>query len=208
MDLSIREVATVLGKSERQVRYLVRQGSLPARKEANRWRIASEDLPIDDSRRETLRQRLDAARGEIESALDPVAKALAEAGDDKGEANERYSVRRLSAFETGREIYRDLLGASVAEPARTALFETLVQLTQGCHAFHSEEKAEHFRSARRHAASAIAHLFLAADEGGEPFGERLEQELIPKISGLVASQEKGRRRSQRFERFGATKSRQ
>ena len=30
MELSIRETATALGKSERQIRYLIRQGKLPA----------------------------------------------------------------------------------------------------------------------------------------------------------------------------------
>ena len=74
-----------------------------------------------------------------------------------------------------------------------------------CHAYRREEKARCFSEARRLAATATAHLFVAQDVRGETFAARLEQELIPKIGGLIAAQEKGRRRSSRFERFGSAR---
>lgn len=45
MDLSLAEAAAHLGKSPRQVRYLIKQGKLRARKRGSAWVIDSTDLP-------------------------------------------------------------------------------------------------------------------------------------------------------------------
>lgn len=199
MQLSVAEAATVLGKTPRQIRYLIRQGHLQAKRQGKSWQIDSDSLPLGDAARQALAERLDTARKTVDAALAPVAKALGA----PAEAAERYSVRKLLAFETGCRLYQELVSGSLrAEPAQQALFEGLVQLTQGCHAFRAEEKAGHFREARRQVATATAHLYLCDDEHGADIAARLEQELIPKIGGLVAAQEKGRRTSSRFDRFG------
>ena len=190
----------MLGKSERQVRYLIRQGKLEAKKEGKRWRIDSDALPLDEAERQRLGQRLDRAREQVESAFAPAAKAVG----GEGEARERYSVRRLAAFEAGRALYRELAAALGEEhEAASLLLQALTELTQGCHAFRPEDKIRAFDEARRLAAAATARLFVATDERGEAFAGRLEQELIPKIGGLVAAQEKGRKRRGRFDRFGS-----
>lgn len=202
MHLSIAEAATVLGKSERQVRYLIRQGKLKASKEGARWRIESENLPLSQAERQQLGDKLATAREQVAAAFEPLAKATE--GTDAAKTTERYSVRKLAAFEVGRELYRELtatLGES--HPATAVLFDALVHLTQGCHAYRPEDKARSFGEARRLAATATAHLFVDQDGRGEALAARLEQELIPKIGGLVAAQEKGRRRSSRFDRFGS-----
>ncbi len=41
MKLSLAETATVLGKSQRQVRYMIQNGKLEAAKRGGRWQIES-----------------------------------------------------------------------------------------------------------------------------------------------------------------------
>jgi excisionase family DNA binding protein len=45
MDLTLPEVAARLKLPERQIRYMIKTGRLPARKVADRWLIAETDLP-------------------------------------------------------------------------------------------------------------------------------------------------------------------
>ena len=49
MDLSLKDAARLMGKSTRQVCYLLQQGRLKARKDGARWVIAREDLPLSDT---------------------------------------------------------------------------------------------------------------------------------------------------------------
>ena len=54
MQLSIQQAAERLGKSVRQVRYLIQTGSLPAHKSGGRWLIAVADLPHRVGKRDNL----------------------------------------------------------------------------------------------------------------------------------------------------------
>ena len=45
MELTLDEVATLLGKSDRQIRYMIEQETLPAVKKGKRWMIREEDIP-------------------------------------------------------------------------------------------------------------------------------------------------------------------
>jgi excisionase family DNA binding protein len=60
MRLSLSEAATVLGKSERQIRYLIKSGHLTASKEGGQWRVT--DLLLTEGQRRSLAERLGAAR--------------------------------------------------------------------------------------------------------------------------------------------------
>jgi len=84
--LSITEAATLLGKSHRQIRYLIRTGRLPAAKVGSRWRIESATLPLSDAERQELAQRSELARKAFEHALQPAIKA---ARPEAGEAADR-----------------------------------------------------------------------------------------------------------------------
>ena len=193
MKLSVSDATTVLGQSKRQIRYSIRAGKLTATKVGKSWQIHSESLPLDDEVRLQLRERLLSAQEDLESVLEPVAKAVAEPtteSSEKKSKSERYSVRKLAAFETGRELWRKLEEHPCIE-ARENLFQCLVQLTQGCHTFNSGEKAKCFKEARLQAAAAVARLFLSTAPQCEALGERIEQELIPKIGDLVPAQEIG-----------------
>jgi len=202
MKLSLSEAATVLGKSQRQVRYLISQKRLKAAKEGGRWRIESADLPLTEPQREALSERLGKARQAFEKGLEPAAKSVADEPDRR-----HFSVRDLGAFQKGEAIYREAsppLGQD--DPGCQHLLRALTLLTRGCHTFHPAEKASRFLEAREAAATAVAVLFLATDPDNElrrKVAERIEQELIPKLTGLIAMHEKRSRRS-RFDRFAAS----
>ncbi len=51
MQLSVTNVATVLGKSSRQVRYMIQQGQLKAVREGKGWRIDADSLPLGEAER-------------------------------------------------------------------------------------------------------------------------------------------------------------
>lgn len=201
--LSISEAATVLGKTERQIRYMIKMGRLPAKKPGGRWVIESEDLPLSVAQREALGRRVDAARGAFEKGVGPADKAGG-GQDGAGSRKRLYSVTELDAFRLGSELYRttrDQLGPDA--PPSQRLFECLARVTRGCHTFHPADKAARFGEARDAASLAVAHLLLdgeAADEGRRALALRIEHELIPAVARLIATHERRSRRS-RFERF-------
>jgi hypothetical protein len=201
MKLSLAEAATALGKSERQVRYLIKTGRLSAAKQGGQWAIDSADLPLTEAQRQRLAERLRGAREAFDKGLDPATKAVA-----AGDARRQFSVTDLAAFRVAMDIYRDLkkdLGKE--DPACLHLGAALVQMACGCHSFQPTDKVGRFTAARELAATAVAELLLAAEEGDRPgrsLAERLEQELIPKLGGLVAAYEKKNRRS-RFDQVGS-----
>jgi hypothetical protein len=201
MKLSLSEAATALGKSERQLRYLIKTGRLSASKEGGRWSIDSDDLPLTEAQRAAIAAKVDTARAAFEKGLEPAEKAT-------GDAEKRYySVTDLQAFQSGEAIYRGLKAElGLEDVACRHLFDALALLTRGCHAFQPVEKAARFTEAREAAADAAAHLLLhgdAPDEQRRGYAQRIEQELIPKIGSLVVTQEK-RSRQGRFDRFGST----
>ena len=213
MKLSIAEAATVLGKSQRQIRYLIKTAGLRATKEGSRWRIDSGDLPISDADRQALAERSQVAREAFEKGLEPVVKAALSARGDAPADEEKkrsYSVTDLRAFQAGEAIYREArrdLGPE--EPAVRHLFDALSLLSRGCHCYHPKEKAGRFIEARELAATAVAALLLHEGEATSErrsFAQRIEQEMIPKVAGLVASYEK-RSRQGRFDRFGSAAAR-
>lgn len=200
MKLALSEAATLLGKSPRQVRYLIKTGRLEAEKDGGQWQIDSSALTLSDDQRQALEARSQAAREAFEKGLEPATKA---AGEKAG-----YSVTDMTAFQAGQSIYTELRGlANSDEAAVRHLFTALASLTRGCHCFHPADKARRFTEARESAADAVTELLLHGDEEQRrDLARRVEQELIPKLAGLVASQEK-RSRRHRFDRFGSSSQR-
>ena len=152
-------------------------------------------MPLSETGRLQLAQRAQEIRALVDQGLKPLEKA---ANDGK----EFYSVGNLAAFDIGRQIYAALDTGDQESAAGRQLLGSLLQLARGCHGFHQEEKVRAFRLARRSAATAVAHLSLGAAAQQNALAIRIEQELIPKISGLIAANEKRGHRN-RFERFGS-----
>lgn len=198
MKLSLSEAATVLGKTERQLRYMIKAGRLGAAKQDGQWRIESSELPLTDAQRQSLAERLGAARVAFDKGVEAAAKVV---GDT--EKQRRYTVTDLTAFQVGAAIYRELVGAlGVEATACRLLSSALTAVACGFHDFQPADKAKRFSEARSSAAAAVAALLLEGEEQ-RVLGARIEQELIPKISGLVASCERRSHRS-RFESFGSS----
>ena len=201
MKMSLSQAAAALGRSQHQVRHLIKTGKLAAKKVVGRWLIDSADLPLTEAQRQQLGEQVAAARESMDKGLRPAAKAADKAA---------YSVRAMAAFQVGEAIYADMRRhLAETHPARTGLFEALARVTRGCHAFHHDDKAVHDHEARDRVSAVVSQLYLEplpGDEHAPVFADRIEQELIPKLARLVAYQEKLNRKS-RFERFGGGRGR-
>ncbi len=171
--LTIDEAAVELGKSARQVRYMVKQGKLPATKIAGRWRIARSALPRSGGQRAAADRRLGGLRDTVDRTL------------GTGEKPRRYSIRDLKAFEVGERIRRDAieqLGGD--DPLVAHLRDVLVDLAQGCHRFRSGAKAESYRSARDRAAALACDAYLRGGPASS-VAQSVEADLMPALAGLL-----------------------
>ena len=188
MQLSLSEAATVLGRNERQIRYMLKTGQLEGRKVGGRWVIESSALPLTDDQRRAMSDRIEVAKTAFERGLEPATKAA-----ETSATKRTYSVTSLRAFESGRTIFRDIVEAlGRKHPSCIRLAEALALVTRGCHAFQPGEKAERFSAARDEAAVAVTDLLLEKTTDADVlpvFAARIEEEFIPKVARLVASHE-------------------
>ena len=70
MQLTLEQAATRLGKSKRQVLYMIQKGHLPAQKLAGRWWIESQHLPLSDGQQHSYDRKQRQLRAAVEEALD------------------------------------------------------------------------------------------------------------------------------------------
>ncbi len=181
MDLTLSQAAQLLGKSVRQVRYLIRTDRLPAHKDGGRWRVKSADLPLSPGRQRAGNARADDFRAVVDSAL-----AVTPA-----QQRRRYSVADLPAFKLGRALHRAATGALGEEHASSvALRRALEELALGCHRYHRRDKGDCYHAARDHAAVAAMELAMSDHEAAPSLLERVEQDLLQAIAGLVRRMER------------------
>jgi len=120
------------------VLYLIRNGGLPAEKLAGSWFIDSEHLPLEPEQQSSADRKQRQFKAAVEEAL-----AIAPESEQK-----RYSVRDLKAFQIALPLYQKACQALTADhPASQALKRVLELLSQGCHRFDRQEKAEVYRAA-------------------------------------------------------------
>ncbi|NJL27690.1 MAG: helix-turn-helix domain-containing protein [Thermoanaerobaculia bacterium] len=187
MVLSLAEAARLLGKSERQVRYLIRTGKLPAQKTGERWLIRREDLPLSEGQERAATQKAERAARLAVEILQPGGEAKSE---KKG-----YSIRQMRAFQEGAPLYRDLAAQLGAEhPAAELLREALLLFACGFHEFEAGAKAGFYARARQHASRATMTLLLDAADSCDQLVERLETNLLPVLGGLIHQAERRGRR--------------
>ncbi len=188
MDLSLSEAARLLGKSDRQVRYLIRAGKLPASKKNGRWTIRREDLPLSAKQERAARHKVDRAAQLAEEILRP----------EGGDAKKKYSIRDLRAYREGAAIYRELAAAGADHAATELMRESLMLLACGYHEFQAANKAELYARARHQASRAAMALLLDDEEAHRDRIERLETAFLPALGGLIHHADKrGRRRDPR-----------
>lgn len=219
MDLSLDEAGALLGKNGRQLRYLIRDGRLPARKVKGRWVVAADELPLTDDQQRAALDRLRDLRAAVDEALAPGAAGATKLTGEGGEAGQagvagqagaggpkrRFSIADLRAFQAGHAAFRAVVDCCGRDdPAARQLERSLDHLSQGCHGFHPPEKAEEYTAARKAAASAALQLLLGgAPDDGERAAlvARIEQAYIPEVAGLIRATERRARRA-RFDRYG------
>ncbi|HMV06795.1 MAG TPA: helix-turn-helix domain-containing protein [Accumulibacter sp.] len=186
MKLSLEQAAARLGKSERQVRYLIMNGRLPAEKVAGRWLIDSAALPLSPGQQSAIERKERQLRAAVEDGL-----GLSEAN----ERAPRYSVRDLKAFQLAQPVHGKALALLGADhPATAALRSVLGALTRGCHRFDYGEKAEAYRFARDATSEAIVELLLCGRSETDELVALLEQELMAALAGLLRRLDHKRRR--------------
>ena len=176
VDLSLAEAARLLGKSERQLRYLIAKGTLKARKVGRQWRLRRRDLPLSEGQEKAAAQKEARSLGlELEAAT----------------AGRQLSVRKIRACQVGLPLYRELRDAAGADhPAVVLLEEALMLLACGYYEFHGREKSAYYSRAREQASRAAMTLMLEDDEDRRSLVERLETQLLPAIGGLVRRAER------------------
>lgn len=183
MKLSVTEAAQLLGKSDRQIRYLIDQG-LPARKEKGHWVIRRQDLPLSKGQEKAARQKTERAAQLAEKILRPEPR----------EAKKGYSVREMRAYQEGAPLYRDVVAAVGAEhPGVGLLREALMLLACGYHEFEGRAKAKLYAGARHHASRAAMALLLDDEDAHRGLVDRLESIVLPALGGLIRQAEKRER---------------
>lgn len=177
MKLTLEQAAARLGKSERQIRYLVHNGRLPAEKVGGRWLIDSGALALSDGQREAVERKERQLLAAVEDGLGLSAAS---------ERSPRYSVRDLKGFQLALPLYRQTTACLGADhPATLALRRVLGELARGCHRFEHGEKAEAYRQARDAASVAVVELLLCTRPETDAVAVQIEQDLMAALAGLL-----------------------
>ena len=95
MHVSLHEAAALLGKTRRQVVYMIEQGQLPAAKVGGRWVIERSLLSADTAVQQRASQQEARLRAAVEEALTPGGKSR------------RHTFADLKAVQPAAPIYRE-----------------------------------------------------------------------------------------------------
>lgn len=177
MLITLEEAATRLGKSPRQVRYMIRQRTLVAKKLAGRWMIEEEALGLPAPQRAAEQRKADALRTTIERTL-----------DEQGSSRRRpTTVSDLRAFRQLLPLHR-AVAAALGEEHRAAAttFEALKRLALGCHRFHKEHKVNAYGGARDVLAEAVVALLVVGTRDADAWAAQLENDVLPSVVGLLS----------------------
>jgi len=186
VDISLREAAVVLGQSERQVRYAIKQGRIKATLRAGRWVVDRDSLQRGTEQREHRQRQLDGLRASVEATLGLTEDAA---------THRRWSVRDLKAFQTAVPLLRGVSGlptSAGSDAAAAALKRTVQALTRGTHEFYRERKQTAYAEARVACCDAVSELLVAGGQAAEALADRIEAELLPAIGGLLRRSERRR----------------
>ena len=176
MQLTIDQAAAAMGKSARQIRYLIQQGRVQARKVQGRWLIDGDSLPNGASKQKASARKVEQIQETVENALDLPPRSQ----------TKRFTVRSLKAIEIGLPIYRDAVAKLGADHPACAALQTLFEhVVRGAHRFENPDKLEAYRAGRDAASLAVCNLLIAGDETASAIADTIEQELMPAITGLL-----------------------
>jgi hypothetical protein len=183
MKLTPSQAATRLGKTRRQVIYMIKSDRLQAEKIGGRWFVDEADLPLEEPQQRAQDRKKRRLRAAVEDAL----------GLDE-ESKRRYSLRDLKAFQIALPIYRQLVEKLGIEHGATGhLRQALDHLGLGCHRFDRQEKILAYRAARDAVSLSVCELVLVDHEESEAWIDAIEQDLMAALAGLLRRLEKRRR---------------
>ncbi len=161
MDLSIREVATLLNRKPSTVRAQIRRGELAGFKRRGRWYVKRRDLPLNEHQRRTLQAKAESLRQTVEGVLP--SRLARKAG------RQSRSIVDLDAFRMGAELLAELRSAQSSELSEAArlqvvehLEKALFALGEAAQQFDRELKMEALNRARSGLAKAVVALILEA----------------------------------------------
>ena len=179
MQLSLQEAMQIIGKTRRQVLYMIEQGRLPARKVGGRWVIERADVQVDEDVHQRTTQKQARFKAVIEDALTP--------GQER-----RYTLRDLKAVQVATPIYREMAARGEGWSKAAAYMRTcLDQLAVWCHRYDRQEKTLAYRAARDAASLAAMELLLHTDANLEDgLLDAIEQELMLAVAGLLRRSER------------------
>ena len=164
---------------------MIRQERLQAEKVGNRWLINEANLPYSDQQQKVQVRKQRKFRAAIEDALDVAPE---------GKQTKRYSVLDMKAFQIIKEIFsqvQDSLGKD--HQASLLLWQCSLDLSRGCHRFDRLDKFTAYGSARDHASEALCHLIFCDHDQASSYANRIEQDLMPAIAGLLRRLDNGRK---------------
>ncbi len=189
MELSVREAATLLGRSRRTVRSQLQSGELPGRKRGGRWHIERRDLPLTEAQRVALGARAEKIRQTVEKVL-PSRMA-------RSRSQHRRSIADLDAFRLGARVLAEIrsegageaLGEARREKVSQLVEEALLDLAEAAQLYDRRLKLEAIHRARAGLARSAAVLLLGGEiPPADPvFGwvASLESDVIPAVAGFA-----------------------
>ncbi len=152
--MTVSEAAARLGKSERQIRYMIRQGKLRAKRPGKAWLIDLADVPAGG-----LSEGQTAARERVAARID--AEATKVSGDAHVDGRRRYSLTDMKAYQIAQPLLARCVTELDAGHAATALLRcSLEHLGTGCHWFERDLKSAAYHDARDAASRAVVALYL------------------------------------------------
>lgn len=166
--VSLHDAATLLQVSPRTLRARLARGDLPGKKHNGAWLIDRDHLPMTETQRHTLRERADDVRGVVERAI--------------ARRQPSHTVEDNEPFRIGRALLPALAGRP---EALVLLHGALRALVRAHHEFDRGPKVTELRAARSQSADAVALLLLDTDEATRGVGRQVEDELLPRIGGLI-----------------------
>lgn len=176
MLLTVREVATLLGKSPRTVRAQAERGELPALKRGGRWAIEGDQLPLSAPQKRSLQARAQAIRATVEAVLP--------GRDARTPGDRRRGLGDLDAF----LLLSEAIGLARAQSPAEVLAEleaAALALAEAVHLYERSAKLAALDRARMALGRADARLRLAAVDLSDPLLVALTDRVIPAVGGYA-----------------------
>lgn len=192
MDLTIREAAALLGRSPRAVRAQVARGELPGTRRGRAWILDSQKLPLTAEQHREFQPRAARVREMVDSALPSRAASTRD--------RKRHSAADLRPFQMGLAVLAEIRASTdpVIRAVEPGLEIALLRLGEGAHAWPAHAKGRAFTAARRAFSRCAARLLLCPDhEVARRLADKLENDVLPTLSGLLRWTERVRPRPSR-----------